>query len=59
VSTYYGEQTAHELMECTTWHAAQHVRQVYWFLDRLGIGVDEGLAEGDLQGLPIPKAVWS
>lgn len=59
VSTYYGEQTAHELMERTTWHAAQHVRQVYWFLGHLGISVDEGLSEGDLQGLPIPKAVWS
>jgi hypothetical protein len=59
VNTYYGEQTAHELMERTTWHAAQHVRQVYWFLDRLGITVGEGLSERDLQGLPIPVAVWS
>jgi hypothetical protein len=59
VSTYYGEQTAHELMERTTWHAAQHVRQVYWFLDRLRIRVEDGLSERDLQGLPIPNAVWS
>jgi hypothetical protein len=59
VNTYYGEQTAHELMERTTWHAAQHVRQVYWFLDRLGISVQQGLSERDLQGLPIPMAVWS
>jgi hypothetical protein len=59
VTTYYGEQSAHELMERTTWHAAQHVRQVYWFLDRLGIKVGEGLSERDLQGLPIPVAVWS
>jgi hypothetical protein len=59
VSTYYGEQTAHELMERTAWHAAQHVRQVYWFLDRLGIRVGNGLSERDLKGLPIPVAVWS
>lgn len=59
VTTYYGDQTAHELMERTTWHAAQHVRQVYWFLDRLGIRVGEGVSERDLQGLPIPVAVWS
>lgn len=59
VSTYYGEQTAHELMERTTWHAAQHVRQVYWFLDRFGIRLDEGLSDRDPQGLPTPKAVWS
>lgn len=59
VTTYYGEQTSHELMERTTWHAAQHVRQVYWFLDRLGIRVGDALSERDLQGLPIPRAVWS
>ena len=59
VTTYYGEQTAHDLMERTTWHAAQHVRQVYWFLDRLGIDVGDGLSERDLEGLPIPVAVWS
>jgi len=59
VTTYYGQQTAHDLMERTTWHAAQHVRQVYWFIDRMGIRVGEGLSERDLQGLPIPVAVWS
>lgn len=59
VNTYYGTQTAHELMERTTWHAAQHVRQVYWFLDRLGIRVDHPLSEDDLRGLPVPKQVWS
>jgi hypothetical protein len=59
VTTYYGEQTAHELMERTTWHAAQHVRQVYWFLERLDVRVGDGLSERDLQGLPIPVAVWS
>ena len=59
VTTYYGEQTAHELMERTTWHAAQHVRQVYWFLDRLGIRVGDRLLERDPEGLPIPVAIWS
>jgi hypothetical protein len=34
VSTYYGPQTSHEFMERTTWHAAQHLRQIYWFLER-------------------------
>ena len=59
VITYYGEQTAHELMERTTWHAAQHVRQVYWFLDQLGIRAGDRLLERDLEGLPIPLAIWS
>ncbi len=59
VQTYYGAQTAHELMERTTWHAAQHTRQVYWFVERLGIGVEDGLSEEDLRALPIPREVWS
>jgi hypothetical protein len=59
VTTYYGSQPAHELMERTTWHAAQHVRQVYWFLDRLGIRVDKPLSQDDLRGLPVPQQIWS
>ena len=27
LDTYYGPQSLHELMERTTWHAGQHVRQ--------------------------------
>ena len=29
VSTYYGPQSAPEFMERTTWHTAQHLRQIY------------------------------
>jgi len=59
VSTYYGPQTAHEFMERTTWHAAQHLRQIYWFLDRMGLQADSPLTDADLEGLPIPRDVWS
>jgi hypothetical protein len=59
VSTYYGEQTAHELMERTTWHAAQHLRQIYWFLDQMGIVADAPLTGADLKGLPVPAEVWA
>ena len=59
VSTYYGPQSAHEFMERTTWHAAQHLRQIYWFLDRMGVRADAPLADADLDGLPIPIDVWS
>jgi hypothetical protein len=60
VSTYYGTQPAHELMERTTWHAAQHLRQLYWFLQRMGVTPERPLTDdGDLAGLPFPKAVWS
>ena len=59
VSTYYGPQSAHEFMERTTWHAAQHLRQIYWFLDRMGVRADSPLTEADLDGLPFPREVWS
>ena len=59
VSTYYGPQSAHDFMERTTWHAAQHLRQIYWFLDRLGVQPDSPLTDADLRRLPIPRDVWS
>ena len=59
VETYYGPQTAHDFMERTTWHAAQHLRQIYWFLDRMGVRADSPLADADFDGLPIPRDVWS
>ena len=59
VSTYYGPQTAHDLMERTTWHAAQHLRQIYWFLECMGVAAEAPLTDADLDGLPIPRDVWS
>ena len=59
VSTYYGPQSAHEFMERTAWHAAQHLRQIYWFLDRMGVTAAAPLTGADLEGLPFPQEVWS
>ena len=59
VDTYYGKQTAHELLQRTTWHAAQHLRQLYFFLERMGVSPENPLTEEDYKGLPIPKDVWS
>jgi hypothetical protein len=59
VSTYYGPQSAHDFMERTTWHAAQHLRQIYWFLERMGVRADSPLTDADLEGLPVPNEVWS
>jgi hypothetical protein len=59
VSTYYGPQSAHQFMERTTWHAAQHLRQIYWFLERMGVPADAPLTAADLEGLPFPREVWS
>jgi hypothetical protein len=59
VSTYYGPQTAPAFMERTTWHAAQHLRQIYWFLDQMGVRADAPLTDANLAGLPFPREVWS
>jgi hypothetical protein len=59
VSTYYGPQSAHDFMERTTWHAAQHLRQIYWFLERMDVRADAALTDADFEGLPIPREVWS
>jgi hypothetical protein len=58
VETYYGRQTAHELLERTVWHAAQHLRQLYALLDRMGIAPDAPLGQADWAGLPLPREVW-
>jgi len=59
VSTYYGPQSAHDFMERTTWHAAQHLRQIYWFLEQMAVRADAPLTDADLEGLPFPRDVWS
>ncbi len=59
VSTYYGPQAAPDFMERTTWHCAQHLRQIYWFLDEMGVAKDAPLTDADLEGLPFPQEVWS
>ena len=59
VDTYYGPQGAHDFMERTTWHAAQHLRQIYWFLDQMGVKAEAPITDTDLAALPIPRDVWS
>lgn len=59
VDTYYGSQAAYELMERTTWHATQHVRQVQWFVEQAGLVPADRLTEADLRDLPLPREVWS
>jgi len=58
VHTYYGIQTAHELLERTVWHAAQHLRQLYTLLKDMGVTPQDPLNEADFQGLPQPKELW-
>lgn len=56
--TYYGPQSRHELLERTTWHCGQHVRQWMLLLEREGVSHPSPLAEADFKGLPMPQNVW-
>jgi hypothetical protein len=57
IVTYYGPQTAHELLERTVWHAAQHVRQLQAYLTGLAIPLADPLTPADLAGLPLPSSL--
>lgn len=58
LDTYFGTQTLHVVLERTTWHAAQHTRQVAVMLESFGITPDRPLSDADLAGLPMPESVW-
>jgi uncharacterized damage-inducible protein DinB len=58
VETYYGSQTAHELLERTVWHATQHLRQLHALLEDAGAPAPEPLDRSLLAGLPLPESVW-
>ena len=58
VKTFYGPQPVHQLFERSTWHSAQHTRQLIAVLDRFGIAPDGRLTPEDLAGLPLPERVW-
>lgn len=56
--TYYGAQTLHELMERTTWHCGQHVRQYMMLLEKEGVSHSTPLEAPDFTKLPFPQNVW-
>lgn len=58
VQVYYGPQSGHDLLERTTWHAAQHLRQLYELAARLGVTPPSPLPVADFRGLPLPEALW-
>ncbi|MGE4044068.1 MAG: DinB family protein [Acetobacteraceae bacterium] len=58
VQTYYGPQLLHELLERTTWHSGQHVRQWHMLLGMAGIAPEGPLADADFADLPMPSSVW-
>lgn len=59
MSTYYGPQPLHQVLERSTWHSAQHVRQLAHILEeRYGIKVQSGLKPEQLAGLPLPERLF-
>jgi len=58
VKTFYGTPPMHQLFERSTWHSAQHTRQMIAVLERFGIEPDGRLSADDLAGLPLPERIW-
>jgi glutaredoxin len=56
--TYYGPQPMHQLLERSTWHSAQHARQLAAVLERYGIEPNRRPTPQDLAGLPLPERLW-
>ncbi|MEQ1614381.1 MAG: glutaredoxin domain-containing protein [Hyphomicrobiaceae bacterium] len=56
---YYAEQTMHDYLERTTWHAGQHTRQLMWAMqDKLGLTPDRPLGSETFGNLPMPQSIW-
>lgn len=56
---YYGEQSLHDFLERTTWHAGQHTRQMMMILeDFAGVKPKDPLGPEMWTGLPMPEKVW-
>ena len=55
---YYGDQTLHDFMERTAWHAGQHTRQLMLVLEKLGVAPDRPLTGADFAGLPMPERIY-
>jgi hypothetical protein len=58
MKTYYGMQPMHAVFERSTWHSAQHARQMIHVLERFGIEPDGRLTAEDLAGLPLPERLF-
>ena len=58
VKTFFGMQPVAALFERSTWHSAQHARQLAAVLERFGIEPNGRLTKEDLAGLPLPEGLW-
>ena len=58
LKTYYGDQPLHMVLERSTWHSAQHARQITALLERFGVEPERRLSPDDLAGLPLPERLF-
>ena len=58
IKTFYGTPPMHQFFERSTWHSAQHTRQLIAMLERFSIEPDVRLTIDDLAGLPLPDGLW-
>jgi glutaredoxin len=58
LATYFGAHSLHVVLERTTWHSAQHTRQLAMMLETLAIAPDRPLDAAALADLPLPEKVW-
>ena len=58
LDTYYGRQRLHGVLDRTTWHVAQHARQLERLLELRGVQPKPRLSAALLADLPLPEDVW-
>ena len=58
LGTFFGPCAARDLLERSTWHTAQHCRQLADVLERFGISPDRPLTSEQLNGLPLPERLY-
>ena len=58
LNTFFGGCPAHDLFERSTWHTAQHCRQLADVLNRFGIEPNRPLTPAQLAGLPLPDRLY-
>ena len=58
VEAYWGPINAHDFLERTTWHAAQHLRQLYILAGRIAVKPEAPEPTELYKDLPLPTAIW-
>ena len=58
IRTYYGNPSAHYLLERSVWHSVHHMRQLREVLEQHGIVPAAAIDAALTSGLPMPDGVW-